>query len=303
MRVDYGRFIHGGAINGILGPQTANSDQVYVLSLPSFQWFRASYTSVNPRVGHTCQATASGQMIIIGGVDPTYSHRYVGEADASNFPPDPWPQGVGVFDMTALKFKDSYQAKAGAYQTPDIIKNYHSIEFVHSSIFIIVLFLTAFSGNKYPPSWTSAAAKEIFEGKSNKTSNTTNPTTSISAIPPSSSSSSILVSPSGLRHGTVAGIVVGCTAAIVLGVAGITFMMKHRSRSTKSVTYPNDLPSTSPSEPSPRESSAERRAQEILSSYQDRADLPDTSRRLPMELMASEPTIPEMSTERYRSHG
>lgn len=278
-------FIHGGVINGILGPQAANSDQVYVLSLPSFQWFRASYTSVNPRGGHTCQATNSGQMIIIGGVDPTYSRDFLGDGDALNAPPDPWPQGIGVFDMTALKFKDSYQAKAGAYQTPDIIKNYHSID-----------------GNKYPSSWTSAAVKEIFEGKSNGTSNTTNSTTSISTIQPSSSSSSVSISPSGLPHGTVAGIVVGCTAAIILGVAGVTFMAKHRSRSTKSIAYPNDLASTSPFEPPLGELSAEQRAQEILGSYQYRAELPDTSRRLPMELRASEPTILEMATEKYRSH-
>ncbi|MCJ1266829.1 hypothetical protein MMC22_006714 [Lobaria immixta] len=263
---------------------------------------RASYSPVNPRGGHTCQATNSGQMIIIGGVDPTYSQDYLGDGDARNAPPDPWPQGIGVFDMNALKFKDSYRAKAGAYQTPDIIKNYHSIEFVHSLKSLIVLFLTAFSGNKCPPSWTSAAVKEIFEGKSNGTSNTTNLTPSISTVLPSSSSSSISVSPSGLRHGTVAGIVVGCTAAIALGVAGVTFMVKHRSRSTKSVTYPNELAPTPPFEPSPGELSAEQRAKEILSSYQDRAELPGTSKRLPMELSASEPTIPEMSTESYRSH-
>lgn len=51
-------------------------------------------------------------MIIIGGTNHFMSHDR-----------DPWPQGIGVFDMTALNFKDSYQANAGPYKTPNIIKN------------------------------------------------------------------------------------------------------------------------------------------------------------------------------------
>lgn len=61
-------------------------------------------------------------MIMIGGQNPTYPLQG---------PSDPWSQGIGVFDMTALKFKDSYRANAGTYKTPYMIKKYHSIEFVH----------------------------------------------------------------------------------------------------------------------------------------------------------------------------
>ena len=68
-------------------------------------------------------------MIMIGGEDPTFFRSDFNSDNKASF--DPWPQGIGVFDMTALGFKDSYQAKAGAYKTPEIIKNYHSIEFVH----------------------------------------------------------------------------------------------------------------------------------------------------------------------------
>lgn len=125
-----GRFIHGGVINNVLGPQTANSDQVYILSLPSFRWFRANYTSANPRGGHTCHATNSSQMILIGGSDPTHSTSFLGDGDVQNAPSDPWTQGIGVFDMTALTFKASYQAKAAPYKTPDPIKIYLSLESV-----------------------------------------------------------------------------------------------------------------------------------------------------------------------------
>lgn len=71
------------------------------------------------RRNHHCHATNSGQMIIIGGTDYKLSEDR-----------DPWPQGVGVFDMTALNFKDSYQANAGPYKTPDMIKKDRN-EFVH----------------------------------------------------------------------------------------------------------------------------------------------------------------------------
>ena len=115
--------MHGGVINNVFGSQASNSDQVYILSLPSFRWFRANYTSAYSRGGHTCHVTKS-QMIMIGGEDPTHCSRFLGDGDAIDAPADPWLQGIGVFDMNALRFKDSYQADARAYETSDVIKNY-----------------------------------------------------------------------------------------------------------------------------------------------------------------------------------
>ena len=61
-------------------------------------------------------------MVVIGGLDPT-----VGDVDpwTWNSPPDPWPQGIGVFDLTALQWKDSYEAKAPHYSAPDIVTQYY----------------------------------------------------------------------------------------------------------------------------------------------------------------------------------
>lgn len=142
--------------------------------------------------------------------------------------------------------------------------------------------------------------KEIFEAKSNEPSNTTNLTTSNSTVQPSSSSSPISTSSSLLSHGVIAGIVVGCIAAIVLGAVGAILMKKCKLRSTKSMGFPHDSALASSVEPPLGELPAERRAQEILSSYQDRAEIPGTSRRYPIELNASEPTVPELSTENHR---
>ncbi|MCJ1461497.1 hypothetical protein MMC07_000094 [Pseudocyphellaria aurata] len=138
-------FVHGGVINNVFGPLSSNSDQVYVLSLPSFRWFRANYTSASSRAGHTCHIT-NNQLIMIGGGDPTHW-----DADDFNASADPWASGIGVFDLKALRFKDSYQAKANAYETPDFIRKHYDT-----------------AGSQYPSSWTSTAVKELFQGKSRR---------------------------------------------------------------------------------------------------------------------------------------
>lgn len=56
-------------------------------------------------------------MIMIGGMNPLH--------DVGDQPQDPWDQGIAVFDMTALEFKDSYQSKAGAYEPPYAIRQYY----------------------------------------------------------------------------------------------------------------------------------------------------------------------------------
>lgn len=104
----------------MFGSQASDSDQVYVLSLPSFRWFHANYTSAHSRAGHTCHITNS-QIIMIGGEDPAHWD----ESDSKTLA-DPWLQGIGVFDIKSLRFKNSYQAKANAYETPDFIKKYYS---------------------------------------------------------------------------------------------------------------------------------------------------------------------------------
>lgn len=147
--------------------------------------------------------------------------------------------------------------------------------------------------------------KELFEGKSNTPSSTTNLTTANLTAPnstgqPSSSTSSVSTSSSGLNHGAVAGIAVGCTAAFVLSAVGATFMVKHRSNRTRAIEAPNETASVYYFQPPLGELPAEPRIQEILSSYQDRAELPDGGRRQLIEIGTSEPTIPELSIENSR---
>ena len=64
-------FIHGGVLNNVMGSSNVGADEIYILSLPSFQWFKVNYPSSSPRAGHSCITTGTSQMIIIGGLNPT----------------------------------------------------------------------------------------------------------------------------------------------------------------------------------------------------------------------------------------
>lgn len=50
-------------------------------------------------------------MIIIGGVDPTNDTNCVGDADYGDEPRDLWAEGIDLFNMNALNFKDAYEAR------------------------------------------------------------------------------------------------------------------------------------------------------------------------------------------------
>ena len=65
-------------------------------------------------------------MIMIGGTDPFYGVPMPSPFDIKGQPQDPWDQGIAVFDMTDLKFKNSYQSKADPYEPPDAIQQYYN---------------------------------------------------------------------------------------------------------------------------------------------------------------------------------
>ena len=57
--------------DGNLGKTSIPWDELFVLSLPSFHWFRADYQAIQPRHGLTCEHIGRGQVLTIGGVDTT----------------------------------------------------------------------------------------------------------------------------------------------------------------------------------------------------------------------------------------
>lgn len=66
-----------------------------------------------------CAVAGQRQMITVGGINrklgvPTFFKDR-----------DPFPQGLGIFDLTELKWKDQYDAGAANYQSPDAVKAWY----------------------------------------------------------------------------------------------------------------------------------------------------------------------------------
>jgi hypothetical protein len=101
-------YIYGG-YDGL--EYNANpSDDVYILSLPSFRWVKA-YTGTNThsRSGHECIKVYPDQMLAVGGQHVDSTHCLEG--------------GVIVnFNLNTLRFEDDYDpTKWSKYKVPDLV--------------------------------------------------------------------------------------------------------------------------------------------------------------------------------------
>lgn len=99
-------------------------DEVFVLSLPSFHWFKADYNSEHPRHGLTCEHVGGGQVLTIGGLDTSLVGTAAGyEGPFSTV--DPFEQGLAVFDLNTLSFTDSYTANRSDYNMSTLVQEYY----------------------------------------------------------------------------------------------------------------------------------------------------------------------------------
>lgn len=155
----YDIFIYGGYVASASGePQASDTgaqkqrnialDEVFVLSLPGFIWTKANYTASTPRVNHACNFAGGRQMIVTGGLNPSSAN---GTDLISR--PDVWTQGIGVFDMTTMQWKDSYDANAQPYVTPEAVKSWY-----------------AANGGPYPAEWDDPVVEGLFTKSGNTTS-------------------------------------------------------------------------------------------------------------------------------------
>lgn len=58
-------------------------------------------------------------MIVVGGME-----TIAGSPEHDNTK-DIFPQGLGIFDLTRLAWKDEYDAAAADYDSPDIVKSWY----------------------------------------------------------------------------------------------------------------------------------------------------------------------------------
>lgn len=115
-------------------------DEVYVLSLPSFSWTKADYASEHPRARHRCNVRGR-QMIVVGGQDIGRKNK-----TAVTYSQDHWTQGLGVFDLSAMQWRDGYDAGAEAYTTPATVKSWYD------------------RNGRYPARWDDPAVEQLMKG-------------------------------------------------------------------------------------------------------------------------------------------
>lgn len=89
--------------------EKAAYNSVYVLSLPSFTWSLVGRVPrAQVREGNGCAIVGKSQFLTWGGI-------YWGSELEQVSSPDPFPQGLGIFDLNSLEWKDEYRADAAAY--------------------------------------------------------------------------------------------------------------------------------------------------------------------------------------------
>jgi hypothetical protein len=118
------RFILGGSTNSTYDQANANDTDylnVYALSIPAFRWFKSTDSDQVRRAQHSCQLIGNKQMLVIGGTQPS---NPLGIAAV-----EPWPNGLGIFDMSNFTWADSYDPQAPPYEQPEVVRSYYSTEY------------------------------------------------------------------------------------------------------------------------------------------------------------------------------
>lgn len=198
----YEIFLYGGNAADI--EATIAQGAVYVLSLPAFNWQKQDVTPGFGRHLHSCNVIGNRQMVSIGGMvtNSTASStdgQDIGTPDQSL--PDPWQQGLGIFDLTAMEWKEEYDSDAAPYMTPDAVKAYYQ------------------QNGRDPVSWTNDVVQTWFtKTELNHTNNNSIPSTTRQ---PGSS---------GSNTGVIAGGTVGGVLALAFIAILASFLLRRRHR-------------------------------------------------------------------------
>jgi hypothetical protein len=180
------RFIYGGSQNwnAPITSDTLDEDfrTVYILTVPAFQWLRAPNQSPIRRLAHTCKIIGKRQMLSIGG-----TQEYgLGE-------PDPWTNGLGIFDMTTLNWTNAYDAAAPAYEQPNLVSQFYA------------------NNSRYPITWGDPELKSIFA--------TPNGTANVSSGSSGGGNNGVIGGSSGSsNNGVIGGVIGGITAVALIGL-------------------------------------------------------------------------------------
>ncbi|KAK1831021.1 hypothetical protein QBC39DRAFT_99475 [Podospora conica] len=201
----YEIFMYGG----ITTADYKASGDVYILSLPGFVFFKATPSSTSTkRAEHACVLAGNRQMLSVGGIDIDLSFPEV------FFDPDPWKNGLGVLDLTALTWGARYDAKAQPYESPEVVKQWYA------------------KGSLASVKWTSDTVRGLFaQGAPPGTTSDPKgapPEDETSVGTPGPKSSKTGGSP--ISSGAIGGIVAGVVGGLGLGLILAWVFLKYKKR-------------------------------------------------------------------------
>ena len=181
---------------------TQTSAAVHVLSLPAFVWKSESTTTQAGRYLHDCEVIGNRQMVVVGG--RVIQNSSAPGSNGLDSVPDPWQQALGIFDMSEMMWRDSFDPSAPPYVTPSMVKAYYQ-EY----------------GTQPASGWTDDLVKGWFTQARSNSSSTSNSTKT------SETSSKHSTSNAGAIAGGVVGGVVGL--AIIALIVFCCFKRRRRS--------------------------------------------------------------------------
>ena len=115
-------FVYSGSVG--YGDVYQKRNEIHILTLPAFHWIELPYKAVHPRAGHSCDPVGGGQILIVGGTDPTVDETETVGLDQMT-EPDVFKQGLAVFNMSSLEWQDHYSASPPNYEQADEVKQYY----------------------------------------------------------------------------------------------------------------------------------------------------------------------------------
>ncbi|PTU23593.1 hypothetical protein P175DRAFT_0476114 [Aspergillus ochraceoroseus IBT 24754] len=196
-------YIYGG-YDG-LSPTHIPSDDVYVLSLPSFEWIKlySGDSRTHGRKAHKCVKPYPDRMLVLGG---------------SSIDPSSCIDMIQVFNLNTGRFQDTYNpAQWNTYQVPDLVSGRIGGD------------STGGATKTAPNSWTNSSLAQVFAASYTKTIATWYPynTTSHNSTP------TPVPVPSGGSSGfpAWAGAIIGVLLGLLLIVAAAVFWFLRRRRS------------------------------------------------------------------------
>lgn len=221
-------YMWGGRGGGLtdFSATVADSDDVYILTLPAFHWIKANAETTTYRSGPSCQVVGN-QLVSVGGVDPSQSRTK-----------DSWRYGIGILDMTELRWKSGFNHTAPAYARPDLVNNFYKT-------------------NPAAPSWNSDAVQVAFAALDGSPASTASqPTSSATGITVETIGASSETpgkdsnSGSSTNVGAIAGGVVGGVAVLIVLIVSWFILKRRRKRRVQEAQFA-PLKPTSPPQPTP----------------------------------------------------